>query len=201
MFVKNKATVDFKYRKGDYVAVLKAGTVSQVDETKVSAKELTDCYGQRISVISLDNIPEPAAPKFVAPKAPAATDKVETVKREELNDQFIDKILGEIKEEAGNTEEKDPLEKAVEGVEAFLKGETDKLPEGAQLISDEEALKLAEQASKVAEVKATKEETEATEETETTDETGAAEEKAEATEETPKVKTTKATKGRRKKNS
>ena len=92
-------------------------------------------------------------------------------------------------EEAGNTEEKDPLEKAVEGVEAFLKGETDKLPEGTQLISDEEALKLAEQASKVAEVKVTEEKTEATEE------------KAEATEETPKVKTTKATKGRRKKNS
>lgn len=195
MFVKNKATVDFKYRKGDYVAVLKAGTVSQVDETKVSAKELTDCYGQRISVISLDSIPEPAAPKFVAPKAPAATDKVETVKKEELNDQFIDKILDEIKEEAGNTEEKDSLEEAVKGVEAFLKGETDKLPEGTQLISDEEALKLAEQASKVAEVKATKEKAEAPEETE------AAEEKAEATEETPKAKTTKATKGRRKKNS
>ena len=189
MFVKNKATVDFKYRKGDYVAVLKAGTVSQVDETKVSAKELTDCYGQRISVISLDSIPEPAAPKFAAPKAPTATDKVETVKKEELNDQFIDKILDEIKEEAGNTEEKDSLEEAVKGVEAFLKGETDKLPEGTQLISDEEALKLAEQASKVAEVKTTKEEAEA------------AEEKAEATEETPKVKTTKATKGRRKKNS
>ena len=196
MFVKNKATVDFKYRKGDYVAVLKAGTVSQVDETKVSAKELIDCYGQRISVISLDNIPEPAAPKFTAPKAPAATNKVATVKKEELNDQFIDKILGEIKEEAGNTEEKDPLEKAVKGVEAFLKGETDKLPEGTQLISDEEALKLAEQASKVAEVKATEEETKAAEE-----KTEATEEKTEATEETPKAKTTKATKGRRKKNS
>lgn len=182
MFVKNKATVDFKYRKGDYVAVLKAGTVSQVDETKVSAKELIDCYGQRISVISLDNIPEPAAPKFVAPKASVATNKVTTVKKEELNDQFIDKILGEIKEEAGNTEEKDPLEKAVEGVEAFLKGETDKLPEGTQLISDEEALKLAEQATKVAEVEVTGE-------------------KAEATEKTPKAKTTKTTRGRRKKNS
>lgn len=183
MFVKNKATVDFKYRKGDYVAVLKAGTVSQVDETKVSAKELTDCYGQRISVISLDSIPEPAAPKFTAPKAPAATNKVTTVKKEELNDQFIDKILGEIKEEVADTEkEKDPLEKAVEGVEAFLKGETDKLPEGTQLISDEEALKLAEQASKVAEVEAT-------------------EEKTEATEKTPKARTTKTTRGRRKKNS
>lgn len=176
MFVKNKATVDFKYRKGDYVAVLKAGTVSQVDETKVSAKELIDCYGQRISVISLDNIPEPAAPKFGTPRVTTTTNKVTTVKKEELNDQFIDKILGEIKEEAGNTEEKDPLEKAVEGVEAFLKGETDKLPEGTQLISDEEALKLAEQATKVAEVEVTGEKT-------------------------PKAKTTKTTRGRRKKNS
>ena len=54
MFVKNKEKIDFKYRKGTYLAVLKAMTVSYVDETKVSAKDLLDCYGQRIDIISRD---------------------------------------------------------------------------------------------------------------------------------------------------
>ena len=97
MFVKNKETIDFQYRKGSYLAVLKAGTVSYVDETKVSAKELIDCYGQRIDVVSRDIAVE-VAPK-VNKEAEVKDKKVETVKKADLDDSFIEKILGEIKEE------------------------------------------------------------------------------------------------------
>ena len=162
MFVKNKEKIDFHYRKGTYLAVLKALTVSYVDENKVSARELLDCYGQRIDIISRD-LALQIAPhvkeekKETKRKAPKV---VETVRKEDLNDKFIEKILGEIggtqedeasvenindlgldeldgiKELESNTGDKD--------VDDFLNGKTDILPEGTQIISDEEAQKLLE---------------------------------------------------------
>ena len=101
MFVKNKEKIDFNYRKNGYLAVLKAGTVSYVDETKISAKELLACYGQRIDIISRELALE-IAPKIKEVKKEekkAAPKKVETVKKEDLNDSFIEKILGEIEGE------------------------------------------------------------------------------------------------------
>ena len=103
MFVKNKEKIDFKYRKGTYLAVLKAMTVSYVDENKVSAKDLLDCYGQRIDIISRDLAVE-IAPHVTkeekkaekASKKTEAPKKVETVKKSDLNDSFIEQILGEI---------------------------------------------------------------------------------------------------------
>lgn len=111
MFVKNKEKIDFNYRKSGYLAVLKAESVTYVDETKITAKELKDCYGQRIDIISRELALEIApkveeakkAEKNVAPK------KVETVKKEDLNDSFIEKILGEIEgEDKVKKEEKKP---------------------------------------------------------------------------------------------
>ena len=104
MFVKNREKVDFQYRKGSYLAVLKAGTVSYVDETKVSAKELIDCYGQRIDVVSRDIAIE-VTPQIK--KEEVKEKKVETVKKNELNDSFIEKILGEIKDEENAPKEGD----------------------------------------------------------------------------------------------
>ena len=101
MFVKNKENLDFKYRKNGYLALLKANTVSYVDETKVTAKELLACYGQRIDIISrelaIEIAPSLGDTKSKAPKAPK---KVETVKKSDLNDSFIEQILGEIEGEA-----------------------------------------------------------------------------------------------------
>lgn len=162
MFVKNKEKIDFHYRKGTYLAVLKALTVSYVDENKVSARELLDCYGQRIDIISRD-LALQIAPHVKEEKKEAkrkAPKVVETVRKEDLNDKFIEKILGEIggtqedeasvenindlgldeldgiKELESNTGDKD--------VDDFLNGKTDILPEGTQIISDEEAQKLLE---------------------------------------------------------
>ena len=102
MFVKNKEKVDFKYRKGSYLAVLKAMTVSYVDESKVSAQDLKNCYGQRIDIISRDLANE-IAPHIIKEeevKKEAPAKKVETVKKSDLNDSFIEQILGEIECEA-----------------------------------------------------------------------------------------------------
>ena len=173
MFVKNKAKVDFNYRKGDYVAVLKAGTVSQVDETKVSARELLACYGQRITVISLDETCEAPVKEVPVKEAKVETTGVEKIKKEDLNDNFINQILDEIKgdeadtdtdidadtdtdtEVETDTELDEVYKKAAEGVIAFLNGETDKLPDGTEVISEDEAKKL-EEAAKEAPAKTTK---------------------------------------------
>ena len=128
MFVKNKEKIDFKYRKGSYLAVLKAMTVSFVDENKVSAKDLIDCYGQRIDIISHDLAAE-IAPHAVkeeikidrTPKKIEVPKKVETVKKSELNDSFIEQILGEIEGDTteDNTEEtkEDTIEETTEVTE------------------------------------------------------------------------------------
>ena len=169
MFVKNKEKIDFKYRKGTYLAVLKALSVSYVDENKVSANELLDCYGQRIDIISRDlalQIAPHIRDERVATKKVKPTPKVvETVKKEELNDKFIEDILKTISEPQVTSTVTGPavvngpattddvkvddlgLKEVNTGdkdVDDFLNGKTDKLPEGTQIISDEEAQKLLE---------------------------------------------------------
>ena len=142
--------------------MLKAGTVSQVDETKVSAKELLACYGQRITVISLDETCEaPSVKENLVKEVKAETTGVEKIKKEDLNDNFINQILDEIKGDEADTDTDTDTEldevykKAAEGVIAFLNGETDKLPDGTEVISEDEAKKL-EGAAKKAPAKTTK---------------------------------------------
>jgi hypothetical protein len=149
MFVKNKSSIDFNYRKNGYLAVLKAGTVSYVDENIVSARDLISCYGQRIDVISLDDIETPALKKEHT-KKPAEVKKVaekkpSIIKKEELDESFIEKVLGEIEEENKAPDLKDELVKILEANNAvadFLEGKTDELPEGTEIITNEEAEKL-----------------------------------------------------------
>jgi hypothetical protein len=151
MFVKNKASIDFKYRKSGYLAVLKAGTVSYVDENKITAKELLGCYGQRIDIISRDLVEEIAphvvkeeVKEAIKKEAPKAT---EAIKKEELNDSFIEKVLGEIegevkKEEAPTPEADENKEEVYKDVAqqvvAFLNGELDEFPEGAPIMKKAE---------------------------------------------------------------
>ena len=117
MFVKNKEKLDFKYRKNGYLALLKANTVSYVDETKVTAKELKACYGQRIDIISRevieDDEKEVGETQMVTPEKTEATTKIETVRKEELNNSFIEKVLGEIEGEGAPEGTKEPDEAEV----------------------------------------------------------------------------------------
>lgn len=106
MFVKNKASIDFNFRKGSYLVTLKAGTVTYVDENRVTARELIGCYGQRIDVISRDLVQETPSPVVVKERIKAAQafkneeKKIEAApKKVEFSDSFIDKLLDEIKTE------------------------------------------------------------------------------------------------------
>lgn len=178
MFVKNKEKIDFKYRKGNYLAILKALSVSYIDETKVTAQELINCYGQRIDIISRDvaaEVTPEVKEEKKAEKVQATVSKEEvTVKKSDLDDSFLEKVLGEIKEEENNcgnpegTEE--GTETTTEGTETnpegteedneitmddFLNGFTEDFPKGTQVISEEEA-KVLENKAKAASPKTNK---------------------------------------------
>ena len=164
MFVRNKTNVDFTYRKGSYCAILKANSVSFVDENKVTAKEIKNCYGQRVTVISQDSTQYTEEIKKLPPVEKNI--KEVTVEKAKLNNSFIEELLGEVNEEIAKgakeiaTETEDATEEVVEtedateevveteattGIEEvdnFLNGETDELPEGTEVISEEEAKAL-----------------------------------------------------------
>ena len=132
MFVKSNMEVAVKYNKGNNFIEIKPMTVTYIKDGLVTPKELTDCYGQRIIILS--------------------NDQAEDVIEEQVTDNEIER-LGD--EEADNT----PVEANTgdEEVDNFLNGKTDVVPEGTEEITEEEALKLKAQAD--AEAKA-KEETE-----------------------------------------
>ena len=113
MFVKSSMDRDVKYAKSTGVVILKANTVTLVDENIVSAKELKACYGNKISIMAQD---------------------------------FVD----EITPEEGEVTEGATFITGNEEVDAFLNGETEKLPEGTELIDEEEALKLQKEAEEKA---------------------------------------------------
>ena len=52
MFVKSKMSIPVKYYKGADCIILKPNTVTFVEDTKVTPKELKDCYGGRIDIIA-----------------------------------------------------------------------------------------------------------------------------------------------------
>ena len=152
MFVKNKEKLDFKYRKNGYLALLKANTVSYVDETKVTAKELKACYGQRIDIISRevieDDKKEVGETQITAPEKTEATTKIETVRKEELNNSFIEKVLGEIEGEGAPEGTKEPDEAEVLDdslIEKVLAG-----------IEDQPEVKTEEEAPKTKKTRATR---------------------------------------------
>ena len=132
MFVKSNMEVAVKYNKGNNFIEIKPMTVTYIKDGLVTPKELIDCYGQRIIILS--------------------NDQVEGVIEEQVIDNEIERLGNE---EVDNT----PVEANTgdEEVDDFLNGKTDVVPEGTEEITEEEALKLKAQAD--AEAKA-KEETE-----------------------------------------
>ena len=121
--------VAVKYNKGNNFIEIKPMTVTYIKDGLVTPKELTDCYGQRIIILS--------------------NDQVEDVIEEQVVDNEIE-TLGN-KEEVDNT----PAEANTgdEEVDDFLNGKTDVVPEGTEEITEEEALKLKAQADAEAKAK------------------------------------------------
>ena len=144
MFVRNRKDIDFKYNKRGKVIVLKANTVTLVDDSLVTAKELVDCYGQRIEIIKQST--QVATPKEVVNK------EVQKPAPEPASDKVLEDILEQVQKELDKAaQDKVPVvdeDKVNEligenkEVEAFLNGETDKLPEGTEEVDEDEVNKL-----------------------------------------------------------
>lgn len=146
MFVRSNMDVPVTYNKSTGSVVLKPNTVTFVADTLVTAEELKGCYGDRISILS-NGIVE----QIIEEEAPVVEDsKVETPNEgEEENKENAEggEATGDDsdKDEESNTGDKD--------VDDFLNGKTDVLPEGTTEITEEEALKLKEQADAEARAK------------------------------------------------
>ena len=54
MFVRSNMDIPVRYSKSSGSVILKPNTVTFVEETIVTAKELKDCYGDRITILSDD---------------------------------------------------------------------------------------------------------------------------------------------------
>ena len=167
MFVKSNMDVLVKYNKGNDFIEIKPMTVTYIKDGLVTPKELTDCYGQRVIILS--------------------NDQVEEVIEEQIVDNEIER-LGNKEEEANDpSAEGDEANTGDEAVDDFLNGKTDVVPEGTEEITEEEALKLKAQADAEARAKEEAEKLEALKAKE-------AAEKAKAKEETKVKSAAKSTK-------
>ena len=114
---------EVKYYKSTGVIVLKPGTVTYVDDNLVTAKELKDCYGDRINIMSRETvekiIKETAPAPVVEEKKPAPVAIKVEVKKPVVLKAAPAPVPDEIK--TGDKE-----------LDAFLNGETDKVPEGTK---------------------------------------------------------------------
>ena len=122
MFVKSFMDVEVTYRKSAGDTVLKPRTVTFVDESIVSAKELKDCYGDKISII-----PDTMEETIIREAA-----KIE--KEPEVTKDVMDSIEKVPEDKV----EKDQVQDVVD----FLEGNTDNLPEGTEVITNKEAEEL-----------------------------------------------------------
>ena len=124
MFVKSRMAKDVTYRRKGTDWIIKAGTITYIDENKVTAKELKEFYGSRIYIISREsldnienNIPVKKEVKLVENKK---KDNFETSKKTTNN--VIDTIIKEIKEEMPIKEKEIQVEIIDPIKEAFVTG-------------------------------------------------------------------------------
>ena len=126
MFVRSLMNKDAVYRKGGFDWVIKANTVTFIDESRVTAKELKSLYGSRILIVSRDSredkevqevIEKKEAPLFVKQQQP------------ELDEKLIDEIIQQIEDEKNKKDEKEAekLAKAKAEAEEKAKAEAEKL--------------------------------------------------------------------------
>ena len=146
MFVRSLMDRDVVYRKGGTDWVIKAGTATYVDESKVSARELKGLYGSRIIIVSRDAVEDEVA-------RPLLTQKVEDkqfpkkVEVPKLDEDLIDDIITQIEKEAENEEAKRLAEEKAkkEAEEKAKKLEEERIEKEAKRLAEEKAKKLEEE--------------------------------------------------------
>lgn len=144
MFVRNRKNIDFKYNKSGKVIVLKANTVTLVDDSLVTAKELINCYGQRIEIIG-QGVAE-------APKEEVVNKEVQKPAPQPASDKVLEDILEQVQKELDKAAQdkapvtdEDKINEVINEnteVKAFLEGEINELPEGTEEIDEDEVNKL-----------------------------------------------------------
>jgi hypothetical protein len=138
MFVKSSMSRDVKYSKSTGAILIKANTVTLIDDNLVTAKELKDGYGDRITIMSQE-----AVDQFVGELANTGNPEV---------DAFLN---GETEQVPEGTEEIDEAEALQLEAEA-KRAEEERLAKEA-----EEAKKAAEEAKRAEEERLAKEAEEA----------------------------------------
>lgn len=166
MFVRSSMEIPVTYSKSIGSVTLKPKSVTYVDETIVTAKELKDCYGDRIAILA-DEVAEPEVKEIV-------------------EDSKVD-INPEGKEE----NEGEEANTGDEAVDDFLNGKTDVVPDGTTEITEEEALKAKEAADAEAKAKEEAEKLEALKAKEEADKAAKKAEEKKATKGTGKGRQTK----------
>ena len=134
------------YHKSRGSIVLKPGTVTFVDDNLVTVKELKDCYGDRINIMSRETVE-----KYIVETAPQVEEIKELEAVREPQEEVTEEVeVAEVEVTGGaapvEAKEEDLISNTGnEEIDAFLNGETDEVPEGTVEISKEEALKLQEE--------------------------------------------------------
>ena len=139
---------DVKYAKSTGAVLIKANTVTFVDDNLVTAKELKDCYGNRITIMSQENVEQ-----YVGDLANTGVPAV---------DDFLNGKTEELPEGAEEIDEAEALrlqkEEEEKAAEAARKAEEERLAKEAEEKAAEEdrikAEKEAEEARLKAEVEA-----------------------------------------------
>ena len=121
MFVRNNLNKELMYRKSGNVLVLKACTVTYVDDNVVSEKELVGTYGSRIRVIH--EVKEAPADKIIKNYSLDSEKSVEKQVKESLEE-----ILSEVQIELSkdNNSDKQEIGTASESTNKIVSDENEK---------------------------------------------------------------------------
>ena len=136
MFVRSKMSIPVKYNKGNDFIELKPNTVTYVSDALITAQELKNCYGERIEIMSNDQI-EACVEEQIVENEIAKGDEANT--GDEKVDNFLNGKTDVVPEGTVEITEEEALKlKAQAEAEAKAKEEAEKL----------EALKAKELAEK-----------------------------------------------------
>ena len=144
MFVKSSMDRDVKYSKSTGAILIKANTVTFVDDNLVTAKELKDCYGNRITIMSQENIDQ-----YVGELANTGVPAVDDFLNGETEN--LPEGTKEISEAEALKLQKEAEEQAAE---AARKAEEERLAKEAEEKAQEEARIKAEKEAEEARLKA-----------------------------------------------
>ena len=147
MFVRSNMDIPVRYSKSSGSVILKPNTVTFVEETIVTAKELKDCYGDRITILS-DEIVEQIIEEDKKQDLEIADTPDEANTGDEKVDDFLNGKTDVVPEGTEEITEEEALKlKAQADAEAKAKEEAEKL-EALKAQEAAEKAKAAEEAKK-----------------------------------------------------